>query len=432
MRSLRSRQVLQAVCSTEKGDGNQMRKTAEAVIIGGGIVGCAIAAELAKTIKDIVLIEKNGIASQASGANFGMVWIQTRFPGYDVTMVKKSKAIYEELTASEFDVDIEYETIGGLTIGYSEAQHMAMKWQCKRKQEFGFPVVMLDREDTLRLEPNLNPGVIGSIFCGEDAQLNPYHATMAFANLAKRRGVELNTYTAVEEIKTYRGKIREVITNKGSISTPIVINAAGSWARNIAKMVNIDIPIFPQRLQALVTEQMPDLVRRVVQVARDVTEEEVLENPEKATGFAFEYGGEQTEENLPKLPVEDTVFTYLKPTLSGTIGIGTTNEFVGFNKNTTPQGLASMLKGAVKACPALQNANIIRTWANLVPFTYDGLPYIGSVDEVQGFYMAAGHAHAMSHAPAAAVQLANLICKGHEDDLMKFAKPDRINNASVQ
>ena len=81
-------------------------------------------------------------------------------------------------------------------------------------------------------------------------------------------------------------------------------------------MVNIEVPIFPQRLQALVTEPLPQLVRRVIQAARDITEEEALENPEKATGFAFEYDGEQTEENLPKLPVEETIFTYLKPTRS--------------------------------------------------------------------------------------------------------------------
>lgn len=396
-----------------------MKKTAEVVIIGGGIVGCSLAAELSKRVKDVVLIERNGISSQASGANFGMVWIQTRFPGYDVTMVEKTKELYEGLVENEFDIDIEYETIGGLTVGYTESQLKAMRWQCKRKQGYGFPVVMLDREDTLRLEPNLSRDVVGSIFCGEDAQLNPYNTTMGFANLARRRGAEINQYTEVIGIEMSNDKVSGVITDRGTISTTIVINATGCWGGIIGKMIGLDIPIFPQRLQAVVTEPMPELVRRVIQVARDITEEEALENPERATGFAFEYGGEQTEENLPRLPVEETIFTYLKPTLSGTTGIGTTNEFVGYNKTTTPEGISAMLKGAVRICPALKRANIIRSWANLVPFTYDGLPIIGEVEGAEGFIMAAGHAHAMSHAPALAVQLADFILEGKRNPLME-------------
>ena len=403
-----------------------MKKTANAVIIGGGVVGCAIAAELSKKINNVVLIERNGISSQASGANFGMIWIQTRFPGYDVAMVEKSEDLYEKLVEEDFDIDIEYEKVGGLTVGYSEAQLTAMKWQCKRKQSFGFPVAMLDREDTLRLEPNLSPEVIGSIFCGEDAQLNPYLTTMAFANLARRRGTEINTYTEVIGIKLKNKKVQEVITNRGNISTPLVINATGSWARKIASMVNVDVPIFPQKLQALVTESLPQLVRRVIQVTRDISKDEAMKNPEMATGFAFEYDGEQTEENLPKLPVEDTVFTYLKPTKSGTTGIGTTNEFVGYDKATTPEGMTAMLKGAVRICPSLKKANIIRTWANLVPFTYDGLPVIGEIEGISGFIMAAGHAHAMSHAPALAVQVADLLVDGNKDSLMKFADYKRF------
>lgn len=403
-----------------------MRKTAEVVIIGGGVVGCSLAAELSKRVRNVVLVERNGISSQASGANFGMVWIQTRFPGYDVTMVRKSKEIYEGLIENEFDLDIEYETVGGLTVGYTESQLKAMKWQCKRKQGYGFPLAMLDREDTLRLEPNLSSDVVGSIFCGEDAQLNPYHTTMAFANLARRRGAEINQYTEVTGIEISNNKVSAVITDRGKISTSIVINAAGCWAGIIGKMVDVNVPIFPQRLQAVVTEPMPQLVRRVIQVTRDITEEEALENPERATGFAFEYGGEQTAENLPKLPVEETIFTYLKPTLSGTTGVGTTNEFVGYNKTTTAEGISAMLKGAARICPALKHANIIRSWANLVPFTYDGLPIIGEVEGVEGFVMAAGHAHAMSHAPALAVQLTDYIIEGKRDELMRFSDFNRI------
>ena len=89
-----------------------------------------------------------------------------------------------------------------------------------------------------------------------------------------------------------------------------------------------------------------------------------------------------------------------------------------------------MLKGAVKICPALKKAKIIRSWANFVPFTYDGLPIIGTIEGVEGFIMAAGHAHAMSHAPAVAVQLADLILEGKEDELMLHADYKRLRHSS--
>jgi sarcosine oxidase subunit beta len=249
---------------------------------------------------------------------------------------------------------------------------------------------------------------------------------MAFAQLARKRGVEIYDYTEVTGIEVEHSRVHGVNTPAGSIATNTVVNAAGSWGRNIAKMVGVDIPIFPQRLQAMATEKLPPLARRVIQGVRDISEEEAVSNPEKATGFAFEYAGEHTEDNLPQLPVEETVFTYLIPTLSGTTVIGTTNEFVGFDKQTTVRGINAILNNAERLCPRLRKTNIIRTWANFVPFTYDGLPIVGRIDGVEGFIMAAGHAHAVSHAPKLAEQLTDLIVNGVNDEMLEQVSIKRL------
>ncbi len=404
-----------------------MKKTANAVIIGGGIVGCSIAAELAAHMDDVVLIERNDIENYASSSNFGMVWLQTRFPGYDTTMSRRTQAVYEKYISdkSGFDIDIEYEKTGGLTIAYSELQIEIMKKQCIEKQKVGTPMYVISAADTLALEPHLSPEVKGAIFCKDDARVNPMLATFAYANLARRRGVTIYEKTEVTGIETEAGKVKAVKTEKGSILTPVVVNAAGVWARQIAAMAGIDLPVFSQRLQALVTEPMPHILNnRIIQVARDI--EEGMD-PEKATGFMFEYEGEQTEENLPQMPVEDTIFTYIQQTLSDTVAIGTTNEFVGYDNRTTPAALAAMMKGAVRACPALEHANIIRTWASLVPFTFDGMPIVGKVDELEGFVLATGHGHAMCHAPALAFDLVELIVKGNEVDLIKEKSINRFS-----
>lgn len=410
-----------------------MKKTADVVIIGGGIVGCCLAAELATQFKNVVLVERDEINNFASSSNFGMVWLQTRFPGFDTEMSRRTQEVYErKIREGEFDVDIEYEKRGGLTIAFDDLQLEIMKKQCKEKQAYGTPMSVITREDALRLEPNLNPDIVGAIFCAEDARINPLTTTLAFANLAARRGATLLRGVEVIGIKTEGNKVTGVKTNKGDIDAPIVINAAGVWSRQVAAMAGIDLPVFPNRLQALVTEPMkPKLLSRIVQVAREIDTSSGDVDLEKATGFLFEIDGDPTEANLPKQNVEDTIFTYIQQTLSDTVAIGTTNEFVGYNVKTTPRALYEMMKPAVKVCPAIKDANIIRTWASVIPFTFDGKPVVGKVDELEGFILAAGHGHAICHAPALAEQLTRLITTGEEDELMKQASIKRFKNYNI-
>ena len=383
-----------------------MIKTAEVVIIGGGIIGCSLAAELSKNVKNVVVVEKRGVSEFASSSNFGMVWLQPRFAGYDELAARRSMAIYDEKISEEFAVDIEYEKKGGLTVTFSEAQIEVMKKQCEEKRLQGINLSLLDKEETRLLEPMISENVAGAIYCENDAQLNPMLTTMAFADLARRRGVQILNGVEVIDIRVEGGKITSVLTSAGEISTRCVVNAAGSWSHGIANMVNINLPVFPQKLQGIVTEAVSPAVGRAVQVTRDL--EEGM-NPEKATGFLFVYDGEPTEENLPKEPVEDTIFTFVQQTKAGTIVIGTTNEFVGFDVRTTPRALTAMLSKAADAFPFISELAMIRSWASLVPFTFDGSPVVGEVSELPGFYVSTGHGHAMSHAPAAAEHLANKI-----------------------
>ncbi len=145
-----------------------MKKTADTIVIGGGIVGSAIAAFLAAEMNKVLLIEKEGIASRASGSNYGMAWIQPRTPGFEFDIARRSLQIYDDYIENKFDIDIEYERVGGLTIGTTDAQAKAIKWYCDRKQEAGIPVRMIDGKEVLELEPNLTPETRGAIYCEND------------------------------------------------------------------------------------------------------------------------------------------------------------------------------------------------------------------------------------------------------------------------
>lgn len=389
-----------------------MKETANVVIIGGGIIGCSLACSLARRVSGVVVVERGGVCSQASGANYGMVWQQTRLPGLDLDFARRSLRMYRELASEEFDIDMEYEERGGMTVFHTPEQKAVMELVVQQKQSQGVPVRWIDAEEARELEPALSFEIIGSTYCAEEAQLNPILATLAFAGAARCHGADIRTQTEVHGVRLEKGRVTGVLTNRGEIETRLVVNAAGSWGRQVAKMAGVDIPVFPQRLQSLVTERLPDrLINRVLQGGREVTAEEV-ESPEKVLSFAIELPPGAGEESLPREPLENSIFPFLKPTLSGNIVIGTTSEFVGYDKGVLPRALHLMAKKAVQIVPALRQVNIIRTWANFVPFTFDSLPILGRVPEVEGFILACGHAHALSHAPPTAETLAHLIVDG--------------------
>jgi sarcosine oxidase subunit beta len=363
-------------------------------------------------MSDVVVLERAGIGSQASGSNYGMVWQQTRLPGLDLNFARHSLRMYRELVSEEFDIDIEFEERGGMTVFWTPEQKAVMRLVVQEKQSQGIPVQLLDAEEAREREPALSPEIDGSTYCAEEAQLNPILTTLAFARAAQRVGADIRTATEVRGIRVENGRVTGVLTNRGEIETRLVVNAAGSWGRQIAKMVGIEIPVFPQRLQSLVTEPLTDpLIHRVLQGGREVTEEEV-EHPEKVLSFAIELPPGAGEESLPKESLEDSIFPYLKPTCSGNVVIGTTSEFVGHDTGVLPRALHLMIRKAVRIVPALRHAHIIRTWGNFVPFTFDSLPILGRIPEVEGFVLACGHAHALSHAPPTAETLTELIIDG--------------------
>ena len=402
-----------------------MRKSVDVAIIGGGIVGCALAYYLAKRIKGVVVIERRGVASEASGANYGMVWQQTRLPGLDLAMARRSLAMYEELTSEVFDIDIEYEKKGGMTVFFTPIQKKLMEQVVQGKRDIGIPIEVLDGRDARRLEPALSPEILGSTYCPDEAQLNPIPTTLAFARAARRHGAEILTDTAVHSIEVASGRVQGLTTNRGKIATSTVVNATGAWAAEVAKMIDLDVPIFPQRLQSMATCPMPPLVHRVLQGARMI-HDEAEASPEKVLQVAVDLGSDT--ETLPQERLEDSIFPYIKPTKSDNIVLGTTTEFAGFDRRTHPDALALIGDATSSIVPALEHYTVIRSWANFVPFTMDSLPILGQVPAVRGFYMAAGHAHAFSHAPSTGEALAALIVDGQPTMSLEEASLSRFRS----
>jgi glycine/D-amino acid oxidase-like deaminating enzyme len=384
-----------------------VKEKANVVIIGGGIIGSSLAYSLTRRISGIVVVERDGIGSQASGSNYGMVWLQNRLAGFDLMLTRRSLEMYEELTSEVFDMDIEFEKKGGMTV-------------------FRTLERMVDALEAHDLEPALAPEIIGATYSPEEAQLNPILTTLAFARAAQRQGAIFRIGTEVTGIRTEKGRVTGVLTSQGEIEAPLVVNAAGAWARRVAEMASLQLPVFPQRLQSLVTEPLAQrLLQRVVQAGRMVSQDEI-DHPEKVLSFSVRCSFDADEKSLPVSPLEDSIFSFLKPTRSGNMVIGTTSEFVGHDKGVLPKALSLMMQRAVEIVPRLREVSIIRTWANFVPFTFDTIPVMGWVPELEGFLIATGHAHGMAHAPATAEALADLIVNNQPSFPLEEASPLRF------
>ncbi|MDI3534043.1 MAG: hypothetical protein PWQ82_408 [Thermosediminibacterales bacterium] len=351
-----------------------MKKTSEIVIIGGGVIGTSIAYYLTKRGKEVVLIEKNDLASGASGACDQDIILQSKNPGIHLQLAMKSAEIYKTLEA-ELEHPIEYENTGGMILIETQEELEIMKDFVKRQQQIGLEVEILDLKQARKLQPGLSHHLVGSTYSPQDAHVNSIELTLGFAKAARKQGAGIMLHTEVVGIKQRNGRIQGVKTSRGDIDCEIVINCAGAWAPKIAEMIGLTIPIKPRRGQIIVTEEVAPYVMGDVLSARYIV---AKYNPDIL-------------KNSSDPGIKLGVGLSLSQTQKGNILIGATREFVGYNTDVTRTGLKEILKNATRLVPGLKGMNIIRMFAGLRPYTPDGLPIIGPVEGIEGFFVAAGH-----------------------------------------
>ncbi|WP_352417897.1 FAD-binding oxidoreductase [Proteiniborus sp.] len=333
-----------------------MIKTADVVIIGGGISGCSIAYNLAKKgVKNIVVLEKRFLASGSTGrcgAGIRQQWGTEMNCRLSMESIKFFETANEEL---EYDGDIEFKQGGYLLVSSTEKEDMQFKKNVELQKSLGITVDFLTPKEAAEIVPYLNTDMISSAtFCPDDGHLNPFLTTDAYANAARRLGVKIYTFTEVIGIKTENGKIKGVITNKGEISTNIVVNAAGGYSKLIADMVNIDIPVYAERHQILVTEPV-----------------EPMQGP-MVMSFSL------------------NIYCQQSPHGSFIMGRGDDNEPRDLRITSSWQFLDEMAKTVTELLPPIGELRVIRQWAGLYTMTPDKHPIYGPVKNLEGFYLAIG------------------------------------------
>lgn len=350
-----------------------MNKTNDVLVIGGGVIGTAVAYYAAKAGRKVTLLERNDIAGGTSSACDGFIILQSKNPGPHLDLALQSAALYRGL-AEELDYDLEYLPCGGMVVAETERQAELLHGLIEKQRKANLPVELLPIAEARRREPLLAEDLWGAAYCAADAQVNPIRVAQGFAQAARRLGAQLRTGVDVKGLLVHSGRVCGVETAAGDLKAEFVVNAAGVWAPALLAPLGIQLPIRPRRGQLLVTEPLPSLLRHVLLCACYLTAKYHPEELDPA---------DRQHRLGVGLAVEQTAH--------GGLLIGSTREFAGFDRRTTLAGIEAVARHARRILPALAQVNIIRTFAGLRPYTPDGLPILGPLAELPGLIMAAGH-----------------------------------------
>ena len=373
----------------------------DVAIIGGGVMGCAIAYELATRGVPVTIIEQREVAASASGASAGGVRQQGR-DLRELPLALRAIPRWPGL-ADRLGVDVEYRRGGHLTLIEDETLLAPFAKGVVRQREAGLDIRLVEPRELAAIMPGIAPTVIAGSYTPEDGHANPILTTKAYADAAVRAGAILRERTTVAGFRTdAEGRVTAVETTDGAIPCRWAINAAGAWAGAVARLAGTEIPLRPGCYQMLVTAPAPHLLDPVVGcVGRPLSLKQV-------PGGGFVVGGGW----------------------AGTVHL----------ENGRPGTLGAHIAGSAAACtgvlPLLRRLPLVRAWSGMEGESPDGIPMIGPDPAVPGLFHCCGFTgHGFAISPEVGALVATWLAAGespydvHHFDPARFAGgiiPDRV------
>ncbi len=359
-----------------------MTETADAVIVGGGIVGSSVAYHLTNLgCADVLIIEREaqqGLGSTARSAGGVRAQFATavniEMSRYSIDFFSR----FEEFTGST----AQYRAHGYLFIATRPAHLDTLAANRRLQAAHGLTNVQaVTRDDIVGIIPQINSrDILGGNFCPTDGFVDPYSVMAGFTQRARARGARVRLATEVTGIAVEAGRVKSVRTSRGDVATPVVVNAAGTWARQVAALAGVELPVAPLR-RRLVHTQAFDQIPMYLPMVVDMSD-----------GFHFRREGAGV---LLAWHDGKDEFTY-----------DTTFDDAFIER---------ILTRAAERVPAFADAEVNprRCWAGLYEVTPDHHAIIGPVPEVAGFYLVNGFSgHGVMHSPAAGLVAAEWILDG--------------------
>jgi len=358
----------------------------DAIVVGGGVIGCTIAWRLAQQGLKVRLFERGKVGGEASRAAAGMLSpqaeSQSKGPFFDLCL--KSRLMYREFADELSDVsgiDVEYNDSGTLFVVLSgEDDEETTRWAAWQT-EAGLPLQPFSEDDLRRIEPAVTESAIRAIFLPEEHQVENRRLMDSLKIAIKLAGVDLIEDAEVTSLATAQDRVTGVVSAGKRFDAGSVIVAAGTWSSRLLEPLGLNVKVIPARGQMIAVKGDGCPITRVVHSSS----------------------------------------VYVVPRRDGRILIGATVEYTGFKKEVTVSAINHLLKAGLELVPSLGQFAVVETWSGLRPDTIDHLPIIGP-SGIDNLILATGHfRNGILLAPVTAELVADTVVQGRvSDDLKPF------------
>ena len=354
----------------------------DAIVIGAGIVGASSALSLTNAGLKVLVIDRGAVSSGTTGAGEGNILVSDKDPGPELSLALRSRDLWFEMQEDVGD-SFELEAKGGVVVARHDDGPLLKL--AAEQSEHGVLTQKLDHTSLHELEPYLHPEFHSGVLYPQDAQCQPMLAAAHVIRTVIKRGGAFISQARVTRIIVENGSVAGIETTQGIFRAPIIVNATGTWAGELAKMAGSDLPIAPRKGFILVTEPTGKYVFHKVYDSDYVT-------------------------NVASSDADLQTSTVVEGTRSGTILIGASRERIGFDGSMNYEILRRLAAQATSLFPVLRDVQLLRAYRGFRPYAPDHLPVIGEDAKVRGLWHSAGHEGAgIGLAPGSAALITDAI-----------------------
>ena len=389
----------------------------DVIVVGGGIVGCSAAMFLADAGMDVNLLDRGEISGEASGLNAGSIggygW--GRSPSLQEHLTMGSLDIFKSLQI-EKGYDIEFRQSGSLVAIQSLNQYEYAQERVSYLKSEGMQVEILSPSEAKSYEPNLNGDRNGYMYSSYRGQADPIKSTRAFSEVAKKNGAIITTSAPVTDLEQ-AGQGWIVRSHNRVFNCQALLIATGAWTSEIGNMIGLNIPIQPVRGQMWATDSIPPRIFHTISSME--SSEYWHKNPIV------------NEDSPPELTHNGdsrvTRHLYGRQRANGEVIFGGDRELLGFRDDVSFTGIEVNKTHAGEILPFLDELSVKRTWSGIMPFSPDGLPLIGRIEQYENLFLATGlGSSGFGRGPGSGMLVADLIVRGEGHPALQESIPTRL------
>lgn len=331
-----------------------MKKSADVVIIGAGVIGCSTAYHLAKSGSlDIAVLEMDQVGAGSSSKSAAMLSLQFAHDKEIAQMAKYSYGRYMEFE-DEINSSVDFKKIGWMSIASDDGADRLLR-RAATLASLGIETEILTPEEVKKVYPELevNDVVVGT-WGSDDGSFDPHMIMWGYIRRAKELGVRLHEGVKAYDLDIRNGSIKGVTTSEGYLATKIVVNAGGPWAQEIGSWAGLEIPILNSARTIIVTDVIPD-----IPATRPFVEDVEME-------------------------------WYFRPEGDGLlIGMGD-KRVSNLDVQLDQEMVVEIIRVATQRVPSLEQARLLTSWTGIRPLTPDEKPIVGSAPSIEGLLLSCG------------------------------------------